>query len=190
MLIIASVIAVIVFICIFLFFRLENIKQSLQIAKGEINSTKRENKQLVDSLVLVAKRYEEFAQYRLAYYEELSSRYQNEENQLGLFIITPLIQYYGHIFQECLKKDGRLAIVVKACYDKKKAPSFDEFTLFISKQDTAVKKMWQQNNLLGYVSLVEALLIKQGKLFDQWHLKQMDQHRSKNNTKSELLMDD
>ena len=48
MLIIASVIAVIVFICIFLFFRLENIKQSLQLAKGEINSTKRENKQLVE----------------------------------------------------------------------------------------------------------------------------------------------
>jgi hypothetical protein len=167
MLIVASIIAVLIFIILFMHFRYANLQRDLLLLDKENTQSKKESKRLVEALVLIAGKYEEFAKYRLKYCQYLSEKDEAlKHNLIGLTIISPMINNYAHIFRECLKGNKKLSTIVESSYKHAGIASFQELDMFIKRQDSGLKNMWAQNDLAGFVSLIEALLIQQNKLFD------------------------
>ena len=141
-------------ISIYFYFRAEGLQRTLFNAKREFNSTQKENKSYVDSMALIAKRHEDFAKHRLA---QIKAN-QTEAIEI-LETITPLINNYSVIFRECLKGKGKLQAITKKCYESYDIDGFKRLVAYISKQEAHIKRMWSSNNLSGYISLIEALLL-------------------------------
>lgn len=156
------VISVFVAASIYFFFRAEALQRELITAKRDANNANKENKVLVASMVKVASRFEEFAKKRHAQIKlALEAQEKNEAALSTLQSIMPLVQNYSAIYCDCSKGSGRLQAVTKKCYENYQKNSFKEFTTFINKQDKGIKKYWASNNLSGFISLVEALLVQQ-----------------------------
>jgi len=146
--------AIFVAISIYFFFRAEKLQREVILAKREGNIARKENKVLIDSMALLASRYEEFARNR---FQELKSRPQADEENIKQ--IAPLINNYSTIFTECLKGKERLKPITQKCYQLIDSNAFKEFNQYIAKRDAQIKRMWSSNSLNGFVSLVEALLV-------------------------------
>ncbi|MCJ8319426.1 MAG: hypothetical protein MJK12_07320 [Colwellia sp.] len=154
MIFVLSIMAIFVAISIYFFFRAEKLQREVILAKRDGNIARKENKVLIDSMALLASRYEEFARNR---FQELKNRPQaNEEN---IKQIAPLINNYSTIFAECLKGKERLKPITQRCYQLIDSSAFKEFNQYLGKRDAQIKRMWSSNNLNGFVSLVEALLV-------------------------------
>jgi hypothetical protein len=139
---------------VYFYFRAEGLQRALSNAKKEFYSTQKENKLYMDSMALIAKRHEGFVKNRLQIIKE------NEILELETIeIITPLINNYAAIFIECLKGKGKLQPIAKKCYESYGDESFNKLVAYVSKQDASIKRMWSSNNLSGYISLIEALLL-------------------------------
>jgi hypothetical protein len=141
-------------ISIYFYFRAEGLQRTLLNTKREFSSTQKENKSYVDSMALIAKRHEDFAKHRL---EKIKTN-QSETTET-LEAITPLINNYTVIFRECLKGKGKLQPITKKCYESYDKEGFKRLVAYISKQEAHIKRMWSSNNLSGYISLIEALLL-------------------------------
>lgn len=141
-------------ISIYFYFRAEGLQRTLSNAQREFSGTQKENKSYVDSMALIAKRHEDFAKHRL-------EKIKNNESEATetLDIITPLINNYAVIFRECLKGKGKLQLITKKCYESYDKEGFKRLVAYISKQEAHIKRMWSGNNLSGYLSLIEALLL-------------------------------
>ena len=141
-------------ISIYFYFRSEGLQRALFNAKREFIGTQKENKAYVDSMALIAKRHEDFAKYRL---EKIKT--SQSETTETLEAITPLINNYTVIFRECLKGKGKLQPITKKCYESYDKEGFKRLVSYISTQEAHIKRMWSSNNLSGYLSLIEALLL-------------------------------
>lgn len=154
MIFLLSIAALFVGLSVYFYFRAEGLQRTLYNAKREFISTQKENKSYMDSMALIAKRHEDFAKYRLQ---------KIKDNELlaleTIEIITPLINNYAVIFRECLKGKGKLQPITKKCYESYDEESFKKLVTYMSKQEAHIKRMWSSNNLSGYISLVEALLL-------------------------------
>ena len=153
MIFVLSVMAIFIAISIYFFFRAEKLQREVILAKREGKAARKENKMLLDSMALIANRYEEFSRNRL---QELKKHAGDDDETLNQ--ITPFINNYATIFAECLRGKERLKPITQKCYQLSDANAFKEFNQFLSKRDGQVKRMWSSNNLNGYISLVEALL--------------------------------
>lgn len=154
MIFVLSIMAIFVAISIYFFFRAEKLQREVILAKRDGNLTRKENKVLIDSMALLASRYEEFARNR---FQELKSRTQTNDECIKQ--IAPLINNYSTIFGECLKGKERLKPMTQKCYQLIDTNAFKDFNQYIGKRDAQIKRMWSSNNLNGFVSLVEALLL-------------------------------
>jgi len=154
MIFVLSIMAIFVAISIYFFFRAEKLQREVILAKREGKIARKENKALVDSMALLSSRYEEFSRNR---FQELKSRPQADEENINQ--LAPLINNYSTIFAECLKGKERLKPITQKCYQLIDSNAFKEFNQYIGKRDAQIKRMWSSNNLNGFVSLVEALLI-------------------------------
>lgn len=161
MIIIFSFIAIFMFISIYLFYRAESIQKQLTLSKRETRQIKKNNTSLIDSMLMSAKKYEEFAKFRL---QEIKKSLPDNNNDLGLKdeleLITLLIQNYSLIYSECLKGEIKLQTITKASFDSYSAGTYDKFMRYIADQDSSLKQMWSSDNLKGYISLTEALILK------------------------------
>ena len=153
MIFVLSIMAIFVAISIYFFFRAEKLQREVILAKRDGNAARKENKALVDSMALIASRYEEFSRNRF-----MELKKQNKEDNEIIKQIAPLINNYSSIFCECLKGKERLKPMTQKCYQLIDANAFKDFNQFIGKRDSQIKRMWSSNSLNGFVSLVEALL--------------------------------
>ena len=153
---------VFILVSIYFFFRAEKLQQELLQAKRDAANAQKENKSLVEVLLTVSTRYEEFSQHRLQTIKDKLAQLPDEDKQLA--IITPLIKNYSFIFRESMKGSAQLKAITHKCYESQKKNSYKEFTTFIASCEPHVKRMWSGNNLNGYISLVEALLYEQNNL--------------------------
>jgi len=154
MIFVLSIAVLFIALSVYFYFRAEGLQRALSNAKKEFSSTQKENKLYMDSMALIAKRHEGFVKNRLQIIKE------NEILKLETIdIITPLINNYAAIFIECLKGNGKLQPIAKKCYESHGDESFKKLVAYVSKQDTSIKRMWSSNNLSGYISLIEALLL-------------------------------
>jgi hypothetical protein len=158
MIFVLSVAVIFVGLSVYFYFRAEGLQRTLFKVKKELNSTEKENKFYVESMAIIAKRHEEFAKYRLKIIKD-SELLELETIE----IITPLINNYSAIFIECLKGKGKLQPIAKKCYESLDDGGFKRLVAHISKQESNVKRMWSNNSLSGYISLIEALLLSRKK---------------------------
>ncbi|WDE11734.1 hypothetical protein [Thalassomonas haliotis] len=159
MIFILSLLLIFVLVSVYFFFRAEKLQQELRLAKRDANTAQKENKSLVEVLLQVSTRYEEFSQHRLQTIKDKLAQLEEEDRQV--LIIAPLIKNYSLIFRESMKGKAQLKAITQKCYESQKKHSYKEFTTFIAGCEPHVKRMWSGNNLNGFISLVEALLYEQ-----------------------------
>ncbi|AOW77302.1 hypothetical protein A3Q34_10800 [Colwellia sp. PAMC 20917] len=154
MIFVLSIAAIFVALSIYFYFRAEGLQRALFSVKKEFSSSQKENKFYIDSMAIIAKRHEDFVKNRL----QIIKNCQALEPET-IEIISPLINNYAAIFIECLKGKGKLQSITKKCYENFDDDAFRRFVAHIAKQDASVRRMWSSNNLTGYISLIEALLL-------------------------------
>lgn len=147
-----------ILLTIYFYFRVEKLQREIDKVKSENRNQRKENKALLESLILVASRQEEFAKIRFQLIKESLNKEDAIYEELG--ILAPLINNYAAIFRACLKGKGHLSVYTKKCYDSGDPQSYNQFSRLIAKQDTKIKRMWSSNTLNGYLTLVENLLMK------------------------------
>lgn len=164
MIITISLISVFMLISIYLFFRAEGLQKELKSVRREIKHLQINNKGLVDAMVLTASKTEEFVRFRL---NEIKEQIQDETLKTTLKeeidFLTLLTSNYGAIYRECIKGSIQLKTITKTCLDNYAPGTYNNFTHFIANQETGIKRIWASNNLLAFVSLVEALLLQLNK---------------------------
>ncbi len=159
MLAVLLITALFVALSIYFFFRAEKLQHTLLRLKRETANTSRENTTLTKSMALIASNHEEFAKIRL---QKLLASNKNHKREDNAELIKPLINNYVIIFGECLKGKGQLQTVTKKCFDSQGTNDYKEFVNKIIKNDVKIQRLWASNNLIGFISLVEALLVKYG----------------------------
>ncbi|WP_019027118.1 hypothetical protein [Colwellia piezophila] len=154
--------AVFVGISIYFFFRTEKLQRQLIMQRRENLNTRKENKALVDSMALIAVRGQDFSKTRLARLKKQAQA--NEDEQLIKYtqMITPLINNYSMIFRECLRGKGRLKAMSQKCFKNQDSSAYKNFVALIVTSDKQLQRYWSNDNLNGFLFLVDALLIMDG----------------------------
>jgi hypothetical protein len=158
MIFVLSISGIFVALSIYFYFRAEGLQRALLNAKKESSHAKKENKFYIDSMAIIAKRHEDFVKHRLQVIKD------DETLELETIeIIAPLINNYAAIFIECSKGKGKLQPIAKKCYEGYDKEGFNKLVAHVTKQEANIKRMWSSNNLSGYISLIEALLLENTK---------------------------
>ncbi len=153
---------VFVFISIYFFFRAEKLQRKLITQQRESSSTRKENKVLVESMTLVATREQEFAKERLKRLIAYAKANEHEQLLIHTELITPLINNYSIIFQECLKGKGRLKAISQKCFENQDSSAYKKFVAMLVTSNKQLKRYWSSDSLNGFLFLVEALLTVDG----------------------------
>ena len=158
MIFIIAIITIFFLLLIYLYFRTEKLQLLLKKAQLTNRKSKKENEALLATLVHVANTQSASTKARLQYLKD--KYYEDEIINQELQLITPFIHNYAIIFSACLKNKRHLSVITQKCYENLEKESYKKFIIFINKQDKKIKRMWNSNTLLGYISLIEALLQK------------------------------
>jgi len=159
MLAVLVITALFVALSIYFFFRAEKLQHTLLRLKREATNASKENTTLTNSMALIASNHEEFAKIRL---QKLLASNENHKRADNAELIKPLINNYVIIFGECLKGKGQLQTITKKCFDSQGTNNYKEFVNKVIKNDVKTQRLWASNNLIGFISLVEVLLVKYG----------------------------
>lgn len=153
---IAILFVTVLFVCISIYFflRAEKLQHTIVSIKRDTSKTKTENQALSKSMTLIASNTEEFVKSRL------QSLLNKEQCQDELMLIQPIMENYSIIFKECLVKKGKLHVSVKKCFASVGEDAYKEFFEVCVKKDEKINRLWNNNNFIGFISLVEALLVK------------------------------
>ena len=149
--------ALFIFISVYFYFRAEKLQQTLTLLKRETVKTQKDNKVLSKSMAIMSGKTEEFAKNRL---QLLLNKTKDKETLAELALIKSFIDCYSLIFQEFLIKKGTLHTVTKKCFLNQEGDVYKDFYEKIIKDDTKIQRLWNSNNFVGFISLVEALLVK------------------------------
>lgn len=150
--------ALFVLLCIYFFFSAEKLQRQVIIQRREGESTRKENKMLVDSMALISIRHEEFAKATLQKKISQAKLNANEPLLQQFELISPLINNYSLIFRECSKGKGRLKATVQKCFNNHDEKAFKQFVALLVTSDKRLKRYWSNNNLNGFLYLIDALL--------------------------------
>ncbi|GLX78410.1 hypothetical protein tinsulaeT_17500 [Thalassotalea insulae] len=148
------IIGIFVAVSIYFYFRAESLYRQLLIVKKDAAHAKKESKQMVDSIAVIAKKNEEFSVARYKRIKELVS------DPAELELLLPLVNNFSMIFRESLRGKGQLHKVAKKCCDSYKPGHYKQLTTHIAKQDAQIKRVWSSNNLSGFIAFIEAMLIE------------------------------
>ncbi|WP_448547140.1 hypothetical protein [Thalassotalea fusca] len=168
-----AVIAIFVITSVYFYFRAESLQNQLVNLRRELSTVKKESKVLVDSMAMIAKKNEDFAKFRIQKIREASP----EESEVYVYLY-PLISNYSAIFIECAKANGLVHSMAKKCFDSFEPGSYGRFKSFIGKQNVEVKRMWNSNNLNGFMTFIEAMLREQERQQQQMKEPQILKERS------------
>lgn len=152
---------VFIIVGVYYFFRAEKLQRSLALLKRDTASTQKENQLLSKSMALMAAKNEEFAKNRL---QLILNQTQSQNNSNELTLIKPFIDNYSLIFKECFMRKGRLHAITKKCLSNMEGDVYKSFFDTIIKKDSKIQRLWSSNNFIGFISLVEALLVKYERL--------------------------
>lgn len=151
------VLAIFVVVSIYFYFRSERLAHELVQQKRESAVTRKENKQLADMFAVVALKQEELYQFR---FNKLRERAEKEAPSVAsdMALVSPLVNNFANVYRGCSTGTNQLKVVSQQCFENYKTGSFKEFLRFISGQEKHIKRMWGTNNLVGFLSTMEALL--------------------------------
>lgn len=143
---------------IYFFFRAEKLQRKLITQQRDNSSTRKENKMLVETMTLVATREQEFAKERLKRLKTYAKSNELEQLLIHAELISPLINNYSIIFQECLKGKGRLKAISQKCFENQDSSAYKKFVAMLVTSNKELKRYWSSDNLNGFLFLVDALL--------------------------------
>ena len=143
---------------IYFFFRAEKLQRKLITQQRDSSSTRKENKMLVETMTLVATREQEFAKERLKRLKIYAKSNELEQLLIHAELISPLINNYSIIFQECLKGKGRLKAISQKCFENQDSSAYKKFVAMLVTSNKELKRYWSSDNLNGFLFLVDALL--------------------------------
>lgn len=158
MFLVSVITLVFVLISIYFFFRSEKLQRKLITQQRDSSSIRRENKLLVDTMTLVATREQEFAKERLKRLTIYAKSNELEQLLIHAELISPLINNYSIIFQECLKGKGRLKAICQKCFENQEKSAYKKFIAMLITSNKQLKRYWSSDNLNGFLFLVDALL--------------------------------
>jgi hypothetical protein len=151
------ILAIFVIVSIYFYFRSERLQADLLRHKRESAGTRKDNKHLVDMFVMLAAKQEELYQFRFNKVKAVAEEQApSVASEMGA--IAPLVNNFAGVFRECSSGKQSLKAVAEQCFENYKPGSFKEFLRFISSQEKHIKRMWSMNNLVGFLSMMEALL--------------------------------
>ncbi|WP_085300122.1 hypothetical protein [Cognaticolwellia mytili] len=153
MIFIFAVIAMFVAVSVYFFFKAESLQREIILMKREVSNTKKENKVYLDSVAIIAQRYEEIAKQKLLYLKDKESL-----DTRVLELISPMINNYAVIFSDSIRAKGKLQSAVKKVYEGYQKDSYKAFSNHITQSNTEIKRAWSSNNINGCILLVDALL--------------------------------
>jgi hypothetical protein len=158
MIFVLAIIAIFVAVSVYFFFKAESLQREIILMKREVSTTKKENKVYVDSLAVVAQRYEEISKQRL-----VDLRAESGPETEVFDIISPMINNFAAIFNDSIKAKGKLQSSVKKVYEGYQKGYYKVLTNHITQSSNEIRRPWSSNNINGYIVLVEALLQSQKK---------------------------
>lgn len=145
-------------VSIYYYFRSERLLHDLIAKKRESAQALKDNKQMFDTFAMLAAKQEEFY---LSRYSGLKKAAEKKAPSVAkeMTVLWPMINNYSAIYRGCAMSKEPLQSKVKACYESFSPGAFDEFKRLLGSKQKPIKNMWASNNLIGFVSLVEALLM-------------------------------
>lgn len=149
--------ALFVFISVYFYFRAEKLQQAIVALKRDTAKAHKENQAFSKSMSLIASNSEESFKKRL---ELLIKKNLNTCAANEITLIQPLINNYALIFKACLVKKGKLHVTSKQCFSALDSNLYKEFLDTIIKKDNKIQRLWNSNDFIGFISLIEALLVK------------------------------
>jgi len=158
MFLVLAITVVFVVISIYFFFRAEKLQRELITQQRESLVTRKENKMLAESSILVSTRGQEFAKARLQRLKVYAKATNHEQLSMHTELISPLINNYSMIFRECLKGKGRLKAASQKSFENQDSSAYKKFVALIVTSDKKLKRYWSSDNLNGFLFLVDALL--------------------------------
>ncbi|WP_286263508.1 hypothetical protein [Thalassotalea atypica] len=171
MIFVLILVVIFILVSIYFYFRAEKLQQELRVIRREFTQSKKDSKAIADKMALVASRHEEFAKFRLKLIQEckLANKVELEKQ---IQFIAPLINNYGAIFRACSSSKDQLKPMSEKCFEGLNPGSYNGFVTYINGKEAHIRKMWSSNNLIGFISLVEALLIDLNKTVESIEKKQ------------------
>jgi ribosomal protein S18 len=151
--------ALFVAISVYFYLRAESLQRSIRSVKREADITQKEHAALSKYMTQISSSYEDSSKKRL---NEILTINENTQEYKDLELLKPLINNYGKIFRECQSGKGKLHAITKKCFSSQDAEVYNEFVNKIIKADSNAQRLWGNNNLTGFISLVELLLTKYG----------------------------
>lgn len=149
--------ALFVLISVYFFFRSEKLQRTIILLKRDSLKAQKESQVYSKAMALIATNTENFAKNRLLL---LLNKTQNQKTLDELALIKLFIDNYALIFRECLMKKGTLQSMTKGCFSNMEADAYRNFSEKIIKKDSKIQRLWNSNNLIGFISMVEALLVR------------------------------
>lgn len=151
------VIAIFVAVSVYFYFRTENLQHDLVQQKRDTAQTRKDHKQLVETVTSIGSKQQEFFIFR---YNKLIEEAQLKSPTIlsDLNRIAPLVNNYATIFHACVGDKEQLKPTAQSCFEKHKRGAYKDFLTYISGLDKHIARMWTSNNLIGFMSMVESLL--------------------------------
>lgn len=145
-------------VSIYYYFRSERLLHELIAKKRESAQALKDNKQMLDTFAMLATKQEEFY---LSRYSGLKKAAEKKAPLVAkeMTVLWPMINNYAAIYRGCAMSKEPLQGKVKACYENFSPGAFEDFKRLLGSKQKPIKNMWASNNLIGFVSLVEALLM-------------------------------
>lgn len=153
MIFVLVVIAIFVAVSIYFFFKAEELQRTVMLKKKELSATKKENKNYLEMMAIIAQRYEKISVQRFI---ELRTALPEKAEKFD--IIAPMINNYATIFNDSVRTKGKLQSSVKKVYESYQKGSYKLLSNYITQADKEVKSAWSSNNINGFIILVDALL--------------------------------
>jgi len=153
MIFVLAVIAIFVAVSIYFFFKAESLQREILLMKREISTTKKENKQYIETVAIIAQRYEDIAKHKLSSLRESGAMADKE-----LELIAPMVNNYAVIFNDSINGKGKMQAAIKKVYEGFQKGSYKTLANHIAQSSKDIKRAWASNNINGCIILVDALL--------------------------------
>lgn len=149
-----AIIVVFVVVSVYYYFRSEKLYAELKAVKKEASVIKKESKMMVDAFAVIAKKNEDFINFRFQALQE-----QSKDNE-SIVLLTPLVSNYATIFRESIRAKGEMHKIAQKCCESYQSGSFKRLSTYIATQDAHIKRAWSSNNIKGFVTFMEGMIIQ------------------------------
>lgn len=147
------VILIFVVVSVYYYFRAEKLSREIYAIKKESAVYKKEAKLMIDTFAIVAKKNEEIVKFR---FEQIQ---KNNDLKETTELLLPLVNNYAAIFSECIRGKGRLHKIVQKCCESYQEGSYKKLAVHINQQEAHIKRNWSSNNITGFISFLDAILL-------------------------------